>query len=212
MKISLNNECEMQNCYSMLHNRFKLSIGAAALIILMWGPGCSVELPGSSKSSIQQTRGNVVNSQENSRESSCGLLLSVTGSQFSPQLCTFQIITPGESCGPNVACAPQYGLFMKAGIRPHILEVNLLNIKEFKEGTYRFLPDQNARDFNGYALDGNASVRNLLSGEIVLERSARERELSDRSSSVKVSFDVTFAGGIQMRGTGEVPVQRISAP
>jgi hypothetical protein len=202
----------MRNRGSIFSDSFIRSITLATLIILICGTGCTLSSTGHGKTSTQQRRGDAVKSQETLHESPCGIRLIVTGSRFSPQVCSFQVITPGESCGPNTACSPQYVLSMTAGTRPFILEVILSNLKEFKRGRYRFIPQENLRDFNGYALDGNASVRNLSKGEIVLEPSATEKEVSEKATSVKVSFDVTFDGGINVRGSGEVPVKHISAP
>jgi hypothetical protein len=197
-------------------------------IIMLCGPGClaypdksetdtgheSVAMKNTTNSIRQeQTEKTPVNSADIGVLSPCGINLSVTGGQFSPGRCVFEIITPGPPCGPNTACPPDYALSMKGGNRPHILEVSLINFKESKRRTYHFNPAQNLRDFNGYALDGNAIVRNLLKGEIALEPIVHKPDVSGNVvQTVKVLFDVSFANGINIRGSGEVPVKHVSAP
>jgi len=102
---------------------------------------------------------------------------------------------------------------MKDNIKSHILEAVLFNFKSFDRRTYYFDPAKNLRDFNGQALDENAIARNLLKGEVFLEPLPQKPDPSGNLvQKIKLSLDVSFANGINIRGSGEVPVKRVSAP
>jgi hypothetical protein len=152
-----------------------------------------------------------VKEQQPSRTPSpmCGITLQVTGGQFSPQACVFEIITPGEPC-PGGPCPPDFVLSMKDNDRTHIREVLLFNFKTFAKQTFIVDSSRNLQEFKGQALDSGAAARNLLKGEISLEPIAATA--ASRDQRVRVRFDVSFANGIQIQGSGEVPVRRVSAP
>jgi hypothetical protein len=141
---------------------------------------------------------------------SCGITLKVVGGQFSPAVCRFEIISGGAECKSNAGCPPDYALSMKDKAGSHIQEVVLFNFRSFAKQTYRFDPALNLKDFNGQLLDERAVARNLLKGDVSLEPVAAREASGDQR--VRVSFDVSFANGIQLQGSGEVPVVRVSAP
>jgi hypothetical protein len=141
---------------------------------------------------------------------SCGITLKIVGGQFSPAACRFEIISGGAECKSNAGCPPDYALSMKDNAGSHIQEVVLFNFRSFAKQTYRFDPALNLKDFNGQLLDERAVARNLLKGEVSLEPIAVREASGDQR--VRVSFDVSFANGIQLQGAGELPVTRVSAP
>jgi hypothetical protein len=99
---------------------------------------------------------------------------------------------------------------MKDNDRTHIREVLLFNFKTFAKQTFIVDSSRNLQEFKGQALDSGAAARNLLKGEISLEPIAATA--ASRDQRVRVRFDVSFANGIQIQGSGEVPVRRVSAP
>lgn len=142
--------------------------------------------------------------------SACGITLEVSGAQFSPRACVFEIILPGEACSPDTSCPPEYALSMKDQDATHVREVLLFGFTEFSRRTFRLDPARDLKEFDGALLDERAASRNLLSGQVSLEPIVPENAAGVQH--VKVSLDVFFPGDIHIRGSGEVPVERVGAP
>ena len=223
----------MAGRYSQIFDRKRFfvrnnSIIFIATIIMLCGPGClaytnnsethsgheSAEMKNTTNSiRRKQTDKTPVNSGDSGVLSPCGINLSVTGGLFSPGSCVFEIISSGVECRPNFTCAADNALSMKDNVKSHILEAVLFNFISFERRTYYFDPAKKLRDFNGQVLDENATARNLLRGEVTLEPTAHKPDVSGNVvQTIKVLFDVSFANGINIRGSGEVPVKHVSAP
>ena len=148
--------------------------------------------------------------QENTKEetqdsqvSSCGMNLKVTGGDFLPTFCDFEIISSGASCGQN-PCPKDYVIAMKDSNTSHIREITVFNFKSFEKATYVFNPSLGRSDFNGQSLDQGLVARSLLKGEVSLEPLA--------NNTVRVSLDLYFANNIYVNGSGVLPVLRVDAP
>lgn len=133
-------------------------------------------------------------SNSQNQESMCGIELIVIGGAFSPQLCEFQVVTPGVPCGANADCSVDYRLVLKDTIPSHIKEIAFLNLKQ-EGGTYFF--DDFRKDFHGRLLDEAARLRNLLKAEIYME---------PQDQRVKVVIDAIFANNISIKGSGMLPI------
>ncbi|MDO8510347.1 MAG: hypothetical protein Q7S15_01855 [bacterium] len=127
----------------------------------------------------------------------CDISLEVRGGTFSPGQCEFQIITSGVPCG-SAGCSPQYDLVMKDTAAGHIAEVRLIGIRDYKKGTYTFDKASGVQDFAGKLIDQNSINRNLVKGEVNLNPSG--------DNTVQVSFDLSFANNVTVKGLGNLKV------
>ena len=164
----------------------------------------------SSTSSVQVVPTTTVNQLPVKSQSSCGLNLEITGGQFSPRTCDFEIVSGGPLCEGAVGCKPDYVISLRdesAGFNT-ISSVTLFNFKEYKKGTYKFDVASGVADFKGYLLDKGAVVRNLLSGSVTLD----PWDTTGQVGMVHVSFDVSFASNIHVQGSGVLEEKYINAP
>jgi hypothetical protein len=142
--------------------------------------------------------------------SSCGIELHVTGAAFAPASCAFEIISGGPTCG-SAACGPTYSLAFSGDRRPHLLQATL-SFPTLKSERYRYHPTLDQEEFNGYVLDEGAVVRNLVDGEITLDLSTTTSNGASTLSSLKATFELSFASDIQLDGAGVIPVRYVAAP
>ncbi len=138
--------------------------------------------------------------------SRCGVELIVSGGRFSPDVCQFEIILGGPSCGNTGGCKPDYAIVLRNST-PNINEINsvvFFNIREFRTGTYRVDPGKGLVDFRGQLIDKGAIARHLLSGVVSLDLRTDDK--------VYISCDVLFDNDITVKGSGLIGVKRVAAP
>ena len=141
---------------------------------------------------------------------SCGITVMVSGGQFSPQAWGFEIISRGQECAAPGGCPPDYSFVMRDTLAGHIMEVSLFRFRNLEAKTFHFDPAKNLKDFSGPLLDERATARQLLQGEVVVQRATPG--VRTEGQRWKVSFDLSFASGIRIQGSGEVPVTQVAAP
>jgi hypothetical protein len=141
--------------------------------------------------------------------SPCQLDIEVSGGQFSPNACDFQIITPGVPCDDNQACPPDYTIAMRDEVSGHIGSLLLFGFATYSADTFYFDPAASQSEFNGQVTDRDFAARNLTLGEVSLEP---VEGLSGGEGVVEVTFDLSFATDIHIVGSGRLPVHHHAAP
>jgi hypothetical protein len=141
-------------------------------------------------------------SSAQSKGLACDFELTVSGGEFSPDICHFEIIT-GGTCRESAGCRLDYALVLRNSgpITGEINSVVFFNFRELKSGTYSFDP---GKSFKGELIDQAAIAHPLLGGEVTLQLWSDDKVLA--------SCDVIFANGIRLQGSGLLVVKRLYAP
>ena len=129
----------------------------------------------------------------------------MAGGSFKPDTCAFEVISAGPKCDDMAGCRGDYAMSLKntrAGA-DDISSLVLFNIPGLETGTYKFDPSLGAKDFQGELIDRGAVSRRLVQGELILDQ---------RDDKIHVIFDVQFANGISVRGSGVMALMRVNAP
>jgi hypothetical protein len=151
-------------------------------------------------------------SDQTKATSGCGIDFTLSKGEFTPTWCGFELVSRGEECSSEELCSPRTGVvfsmkdevILRNGGAPKIYNVSLIYFSQLTKGLYTYKDSDPMWNFSGQLLDVGGVARPLESGYINMN------PLTD--GTVEVSFALTFATNIIVKGAGTVSVVRVSAP